>query len=268
MLKKIILSGLLVSALSAQTYTSKLESNKFVSMKSEVNGKIKTIANVEDTLVVNKQITILKIDDKLELDKLDILSTNIEYLLLIDSENNKLLKLENRIKRNTIIDNDNKLKSKTYSKNQKLSFDNFKIKANKASIVENNKKLQNQVTLNNLRNETKNLQDIINKKNIQINKAYIYKIHVVAGEVITKGQPLFDYYDLTKLKLTYFITESDFAKIQLNGINVISLGEVKIKDYKLFKIKDVTHLGSYKLEVIVYDKYVDKIGYLFNLEVK
>jgi hypothetical protein len=268
MLKKIILSGIMISTLNAQVYTSKLESNKFVSMKSEVNGKIKKVLKMEDTLILNEKSLILQIDDTLERDKLDILSTNIEYSLLIDKENTELIKLETLIKNNIIKDSNSKISSDTYSNSQKLLFNNSKLRASKSFILENERKLQNKITLNNLRNETKILQDLINKKSIKLNRAYIYKIHVVPGEVISIGQSLFDYYDISKLKLTYFITENDFNKIQLNGINAVTLKNTKIKDYKLFKIKDNTHLGSYKLEIIVYDKLVDKIGYLFNLEVK
>jgi len=272
MLKKILLTGLVLSNLNAQTYTSTLESDKFVSMKSEVSGKVKNVYNLEDTLFLNEEKIVIRIDDSLENDKLDILSTNIEYLLQIDKENDKLLKLEKKILNNTRKDNNFKLQSDSYSNNQKLLLENANFKSEKSYILENERRINSKISLNNLRKDIKTLQNIIQKKNIKLKKSYIYKIHVVPGEVIQKGQKLFDYYDLTNLQLTYFVTEEDFKKIQLNGIKAINVSKnndnIKIKDYKLFKIKDNTHLGSYKLEIVVYDKLVDKIGFLFDLEVK
>ncbi len=236
--------------LYAQVYYAKVEPVRSYYVKSALSAKV---------IFVNEGIEgdyssgelVIQLDDKLDKinlqnskKKMEILNTNIK--LTKKSLKNLELALEIEEKNYQKINN---LKTKSqFEKDAKLlNLINLKNSYIQTKLNLETLKLQ-KVDLD---LKIKNLQDIIKKKNIKVKKGlYIYKIYPNIDDFVTAGAKLLDLHDLSKAKLTIFVSSEDIVDIEKKTI-YIDQKPTKYKIAKLWRVADTKNISSYKVEIII-----------------
>ena len=78
----------------------------------------------------------------------------------------------------------------------------------------------------------------------------IYKTYVNEGDFVNIGAPLVDAYDISKGKLTIFLSKEDVEKAP-SSVMYINDKATKIKIDKVWKVVDTQNISSYRTEIIV-----------------
>ena len=233
-MKKVLLFFLSLLPLFANEYYSKVEPKNIYHIKSDVSGQVVFSDDTMEGKYANSSL-IVKIDDKIDL--ADLKSTKTEY------ENTK--KLIEIAKKTYQIDLSayNKIKDlKTYSKTQKDA-KLLKMLSSKTTL------LTYQTNLAKLKLKLETLKDKISKKNIKISdKYYVLKVYPKKWDYVSMGSPLVDIADLSKAKLTIFVTNDDLLKIKNRDI-LIDGKKQKYKIVKILKVADTVNLSGYKVEL-------------------
>ncbi len=224
----------IVITLYANEYYSKAKPLWSYHIKSDINGKVTFSDELKEGQYGDGSI-VIKIDDKI--DRLNLKTLKEEY------KNTK--ELLNIAKKSYEIDLTAYKKIKnlfTYSKTQK-DIKLLKMLNSKKNLLN----LKNSLEKLSLSIET--LKDKIDKKNIKISsKYYITKIYPKKGDFINLGSPLIDIADLSKAKLTIFVTDEDLKKLKSSQI-LINNKRQKYKIVKILKVADTTNLSGYKVEI-------------------
>jgi len=234
MVKKLFISLLLFINLQANEYYSKAEPIDTYQIKSDVSGKVVYADELKEGRYGDDNL-VVKIDDKIDL--IDLKSTKIEY-----ENTQKLIEIAKK-SYETDLSAYNKIKDlKTYSKTQKDT-KLLKMLSSKTTL------LNYQTNLSKLKLKLETLKDKIDKKNIKISKKYyILKVYPKKWDYINFGSPLIDVADLSKAKLTIFVTSSDLKKIKTDNL-LIDGKKQKYKIIKILKVADSVNLSGYKVEI-------------------
>lgn len=237
-------------SLNASVYYAKVEPFEAYSIKTSVSGKVVSVYNEAEGKISNGG-TLIQIDDFLnqkELKSSKMKLKSLKNIFLLTKENIKNLKkveeirkinyekIEN-LKTKSKVEKDNQLVTLISSSNQVLSLENS---------------LENlQVSISDLEYKIATLKDTIEKKNVKIKKDFfIYKTYVSVGDFVNAGNSLVDAYDVSKGKLTIYISKEDvdFAK---NGVIYIDDKPTSLKVDKIWDIVDTQNISSYKTEIII-----------------
>ncbi len=261
-MRKILLIIILSILLFSQEHFAKLEPIESIIVKSQINGKVITINNLE-AKVANSLV--IRIDDSLDKKDLENIKSSIKILKDIIKINQNLIPI---LKKNLLK------KEKLYKKivpinatsqNQKdnifSSFVNAKVQLD--STREKIKNLQNQIL--SLQKNKNHLLDIISKKNIKVKNMYIYKIYPQVGEFVTVGTPLLKLDNISKAKLTIYLSEDELKSINNKKI-YINGKKTDLKFNKIWKIADEEYISSYKAEIIL--KPFNEFSKLVKVEIK
>ena len=220
--------------LYANEYYSKAKPLWSYHIKSDINGKVIFSDELKEGRYGDGSI-VIKVDDKI--DRLNLQTLKKEY-----KNTKELLEIAKRIYEIDLTAY-NKIKDlSTYSKTQKDT-KLLKMLNSKKNLLT----LKNSLEKLNLSIET--LKDKIDKKNIKISsKYYITKIYPKKGDFVNLGSPLIDIADLSKAKLTIFVTDEDLKKLKSSKI-LINNKKQKYKIVKILKVADTTNLSGYKVEI-------------------
>ena len=221
-MKKILTFALLsFTTLFAKEYMAQIKTYEMYEIKSQTSGIINIVnKNLESKYIKNKEL-LIKIDSKDE--EIDLQKNRNSYeiqkeIVKIKEQNYKAKK---RISQLSLYDKNN----------EKLSF------------------LEAKKELSNLGQTVKKLENEISKKTFVIKNRYIDKIFVDKGEYVNIGDKLFNSYDITKLKISLFLSHDEIKNIDSKTL-YIENKKSNFKVDKIHKIKDENKISRYKVEFI------------------
>lgn len=241
---------ILALSLNASTYYAKVEPYETFSIKATASGEIVYLYREAEGKVSNGGVLIQQDDF---LNKKELVSSQTKLESLKRTLKLTKLNLENSKKVEQIRnDNYNRIKNlKTKSKTSKdAELINLITSSNQVLALENS--LENlKVSISDLEYKIATLKDTINKKSVKINKGFlIYKIYVTKGDFVNVGTQLVDAYDISKGKLTIYLSKEDVDKADSSVIYVNDKA-TKLKVDKIWKVVDTQNISSYKTEIIV-----------------
>lgn len=250
MLKTLLLGVILSQTLYASEYYAKAEPVDTFVLKSAISGQVLKVDESKEGKLSDGSLLIM-IDDKInqaELkaskEKLGFLQNNIKLAKQSVSNSYKAMQIAKS--------NYEKVKNlHSYTKVQK----DAKLLA---AINSTNTYIQSKTSLENLKTQKEDLhlriqtlEDTIAKKNISIGKGlYIYKIHPNVGDFVTMGTALVESADISKARLTIFVTKEDLEGIESKKIYI----DGKETDYtidKVWTIADKENISAYKTEIVI-----------------
>jgi len=249
-MKKIVTFLLLSTmALLAKEYYSKVEPYETRNISSNVSGEVIFADEQYEGKVLGKK-PYIKIDDKL--DRLELTNVRKKIVLLKNTLklNEKMQKNYEQIlaKKEKNYENIKDLKTKSSIEKDREFYDLVATQNTLISVAKEVDSLKVQINDLNLRSEQ--LRKSIADKSLTAKGYVLYSLNVKEGQVVNPGMLLSQVADISKAKLTIYLTAHDMkdAKnktLYLNG---------KKTDYKidrLWQIADATHLSSYKAEIII-----------------
>jgi multidrug efflux pump subunit AcrA (membrane-fusion protein) len=236
--------------LVASEYYSKAEPVETYSIQSAVNGKVLAVNDLLEGKISDGTV-LIHIDDVI--DKADLKATkqklkSIKNSVALTRENLKYSKKAYEIDKASYARIKDLSTLSRSAKEAKL----LKSIASQSAYIKIKLSLENLLTSkNDLELKIASLKDKISKKNIKIKKnLYIYKIYPNRGDYINFGMKLVDASDISKAKLTIFITDSDLDGIE-NKTIYLNGKKTDYKLNKLWQIADSTNISSYKAEIII-----------------
>ena len=236
--------------LNASIYYAKVEPYEAYSIKATASGEVISAFNEAEGKISNGGI-LLQIDDFLNKKELKSSKTKLESLtrtMELTSKNVRNSKEVERIrKENYKKIKDLKTKSRT-SKDAELI--NLINASNQVLSLENS--LENlKVSISDLEFKIASLKDTIEKKSVNIKKGFlIYKTYVNEGDFVNVGTPLVDAYDISKGKLTIYLSKEDVDQAK-NSVIYINDKKSSYKIDKIWSVVDTQNISSYKTEIII-----------------
>ncbi len=237
-------------ALNATIYYAKVEPVQKYSIKSATSGKVLK-SNYEMEGRVSDGKVIIHLDDVLNKedlknsiqklktikDLISITKKNLKNAKEIASIREKNYKKIKNLKTKSRVEKDNELINSVNAQNQVLSL---------MSSLEN---LKSQLNDQNYKIAT--LKDQIKKKSITVPKGYlIYKLYLQKGDFAGVGTPLIDAYDISKAKLTVYVSKEDYD-LAKNGVIYLNGKSTAYKVDKLWNSADTQNISSYKAEIVI-----------------
>ena len=249
-MKTLFLSLILASTLLASEYFAKAEPVDEFFLKASVSGQVVKVDESKEGKLSDGSVVIM-IDDKVDVIELEASKEKLGFL----ASNIKLTKqsVSNAYKSMQI-------QKQNYTRVQNLSSYSSVQKDTKliASINATNAYIQSKTSLENLKTQEADLkvriaklEDSISKKNIRLKKGlYLYKIYPNVGDFVNMGAPLLDSSDISKARLTIYVTKEDLKDIKKKKI-FINDKETTYKIDKLWTIADKQNISAYKTEIVV-----------------
>ncbi len=262
-MKKIFYIAILFNLLFADVHYAKIEPYQTVTIKSEVSGRVTMAKKELEGSVVTGQI--VQIDDKLN--KID-LQHSIESLKLIK----KMIKLNQEML--PWLKSNMEKKELLYKKVVNLSSTSVNQKnsiysAFVSSKTQYNGTLEKILNLKeqkiNLEQKIALLKDTISKKNIALDKKYLYNLNVQKGEFVNIGLPIATISDISRAKIVLYLNEDELKNINSKKI-YINGKETDLKFSKIWKIADKKYISSYRAEIII--KPEERFSELVKVEIK
>jgi len=245
-----ILAVLASMALNATIYYAKVEPVQKYSIKSAASGKVlssdykmegrvsdgKVIIHLDDILnkedLKNSTQKLKTIKDLISITKKNL--KNAKEIASIREQNYNKIK---NLKTKSRVEKDNELINSVNAQNQVLSL---------MSSLEN---LKSQ--LDDQRYKIATLKDQIKKKSISVPKGYlVYKLYLQKGDFAGVGTPLVDAYDISKAKLTVYVSKEDYD-LAKNGVVYLNGKPTSYKVDKLWDSADTQNISSYKAEIVI-----------------
>lgn len=247
----------------ADIHYAKLEPISTVTLKAQVSGKVVEAKKDLEASVVNGLL--VKLDDRL--DKIDLNSAK-ESLKLISKMielNQKLLPLlkENVDKKRALYQNIINVSSSSKNQKNSLFLAYVTAKNQYSATKEKILNLKNQKV--SLQEKIAALNDKIAKKHFFIKNKYLYNLYVDKGDFVTVSMPIADISDISKAKLTIYLSEDELKDIDKKKI-YLDGKETNLKFNKIWKIADKKYISSYKAEIIL--KPMNRFSKLVKVEVK
>ncbi len=249
-MKKIFLFLFTLSlSLQADIYYAKVKPIESYTIKSSVSGKV-MVSDISKEGKFIQNSLVVKIDDVLNMKDLKTSQAKLKILKEIkniDKQNLQNSKLSYEIKKKnydrikdlntkSIYEKDNQLVSVIAAKNQYLST---------KQALENIKS-----QINDLLYKIFVLKDTINKKNIYLKGRYLYKLYVKRGDYVIPGTPLMEVKDISKAKLTIYLSYEDMKNLDKRVI-YINGKKSNLKFHKVWRVADATNISSYKAELYI-----------------
>jgi len=247
----------------ADVHFAKLEPIDTITIKSEVNGKVIMAQEAKEGSVVNG--VIVKIDDKL--DKIDLKNSRsslelIDKMIKINRELLPSLR-KNMQKKLNMYKKVAPLASTSISQKDSLFSAFVSAKSQYNGVLEKVLNLENQkVTLS---QKIATLNDRLSKKSIFVKNRYLYALSVKRGEYINIGKPIATVSNISRAKLTIYLSEDELKNIDKKSI-YIDGKKTDLKFSKIWKIADSKYISSYRAEIIL--KPISRFSKLIKVEVK
>ncbi len=249
-MKALCISLLLLQALHASEYFSKAQPVDTFSLKAAASGQVVKVNESKEGKISDGGVVIM-IDDKVDLIELDASKTKLGFL-----QSN--IKLSKQSVSNSL--QFMKIQKQNYTRVQNLSSYTRVQKDAKllSSITATNSYIQSKTSLENLKTQEADLkvhiatlQDRISKKNIRLKKGlFLYKLYPNVGDFVVMGAPLLDSADISKARLTIYVTKEDLEGIESKKI-YINDKETNYKIDKLWSIADTQNISAYKTEIVI-----------------
>ncbi len=232
----------------ASEYYAKIEPLETITIKAQVNGEVlRTLKSKEGELVTG---VLVGLDDKLNREDLN---TTLESLLLTK----KMVDLNRKMvagfkksmsQKRALFEKTSRLSTVSVSQKDALYSSYIAAKSQYNAILEKILTLKNQKIT--LQQRVNLLQDTIEKKTIHIRSKYLYKLMVKKGEFVTVATPLAIVKDISKGKLTLYLSKDDLQDIEKKSI-YINGKKSALKFHKIWRVADSQYISSYRAEIIV-----------------
>jgi len=248
-LRILVLCICVISFLQAGVYYSKLEPIELYKIKANASGGV-VYANKQMEGKLSDDKIFIKIDDALNKEDL---KSSLEKLNFLQNSKESLEKNLKNSKKIMHIREENYNRIKNLKTKSKFEKDNefINLLNTKNQVLSLTQSLENlNIQIADLRYKIKSLKDTIKKKNIYIKNRYIYKLYVKEGDFVGIGSPLVDVYDISKGKLTIFLSKEDLKGIENKSIFIDDKLSNK-KFSKIWKVADSENISSYQAEIIV-----------------
>ncbi len=248
--KKLLLAAALMPlVLLSREHYAKVEPYDSVVLKSAVSGQVVSIDLDSEGKRVDDKV-VIAIDD--QLDRAD-LTTSLSTMKILDStlsiNQEMLINLKESSERQegyyrrlsqlstaSTTQKDNAFASYIAARNQYLSTQE-KIESLKKQILD-------------LRYKIEQLRYNISKKSVRLQKSYLYKLSVRAGDYVNPGAALATIQDQSKAKLTLFLEPDEIKDIEKKKVYI----DGKISPYKVEKVwnsADEKFISSYRAEIYI-----------------
>lgn len=241
---------LLAFSLNASIYYAKVEPYDSFTIKAAASGQVVSVYKDAEGKISNGGILIQQDDF---LNKKELVSSQSKLKSLKKTLQLTKLNLENSKQVEQIKkDNYNRIKNlKTKSKTSKdAELINLISASNQVLALENSLENLN-VSITDLEYRIATLQDTINKKSTKIKKGFlIYKVYASEGDFVNMGTQLVEAYDVSKGKLTVFLSKEDTAKVKTSVIYVNDK-PTNLQFNKIWKVADSQNISSYRAEIII-----------------
>ena len=249
-MKVLFLSLILTNALLATEYFAKAQPVDTFSLKASISGQVVKVDESKEGILSDGSVLIM-IDDKVDVieleaskEKLNFLDSNIKLSKQSVSNSLKMMK----------IDKQNYKRVQNLSSYSKVQKDAKLL----SSINSTNGYIQSKTSLENLKTQRADLtvriarlEDSIAKKNIRVKKGlYIYKLYPNIGDFVNMGSPLLDSSDISKARLTIYVTKEDLKGIKEKKI-FIDDKATEYKIDKLWTIADTQNISAYQTEIVI-----------------
>ncbi len=240
----------LTIGLNAGVYYAKVDPVQEFSIKASARGKVVMMAKEAEGRV-SKGGVLIQIDDVLNKKELVASRGRLESLkrTLVFSERN----LENS-KKVAQIREENYQRIKSLKTKSKSSKDNELISSLSASsqVLSLKNSLEAlKVSISDLGYKIASLQESIANKKISIKKGFfIYKTYVDEGDYVNIGSRLVDVYDISRGKLTLYLSKEDVKNLSKSVIFVDGKATA-LKVDKIWKVVDTQNISSYQTQIIV-----------------
>jgi multidrug efflux pump subunit AcrA (membrane-fusion protein) len=249
-MRYLLLSVAFVLPLSASVYYAKVEPVEKYTIKSTVSGEVKTLYKQAEGKVSNGGIYI-QIDDFLNKEELKSSKQKLQALkatLELTQKNLENSKEVQRIRE----DNYNRIKDlKTKSRVEKDNELITLISAQNQTISLENSVQNLLIQLSDLEYKITNLEDTIEDKSVEIKKGYlIYNTYINVGDYVSVGTSLVDAYDISKGKLTLYLSKED-VELAKNGVIYINDKPTEYKVDKVWDVADTQNISAYKTEILL-----------------
>jgi len=236
MMRKTILFLLFcLTIVHADVYYAKAEPLKKHLIKSNVSGKIIFSDESIEGKVAGLN-TIVKIDTAVDKREFKRLETQMKLL-----ENSVIHYKEVYEKRFSYYNAIKNMKSKSKSNKDASYYAQAGAKQSLNSAM---------IELDNSKQSLFTLAKQINDKNIVFDKWYVYALHVTEGDYVTPGSSLVTVADISKIKLTLFLSAYDAAHTDEMEL-FIDDEKSDIKMKQIWKMSDSEHLSSYEAKLII-----------------
>ncbi len=249
-MKTIIFIMIVAQTLLASEYFAKAEPVDTFFLKAAVSGQVVKVDESQEGKISDGTVVIM-IDDRVDAMELEATKEKLGFL----HSNIKLTKqsVANAYK-------SMKIQKQNYARVEHLSSYTRVQKDAKllSTISATNSYIQAKSTLENLKTQEADmkvriatLEDRISKKNIRLKKGlFLYKLYPNVGDFVTMGAPLLDSADISKARLTIYVTKEDLEGIENKKI-YINDKETAYKIDKLWRIADTKNISAYKTEIVI-----------------
>lgn len=232
---KIVWLSLIPFWLFAETYYAKVEPLETYAIKAAAAGKVVSVNQKLEGKVAKNDV-IVHLDDNLN--RLDL--NNYQETLAITVERIKALEEILKVREENYSKiKDLKTKSRVEKDNEYVTL--ISARTSLLSAKEQAMSIDSQID---------QVKDTIANKTIRAKELYIYKIHVKEGNYVSIGTALFDAMDISKAKLTVYLSKEDVENLDQKEI---WLNDEKsgAQFTKISKVADSTHISSYEAEMLI-----------------
>jgi multidrug resistance efflux pump len=263
MLRAVLIFLVLPVIVFADTHYAKLEPLQSITIRSEVNGKVVEAKSALEGKIVDGLI--VKIDDKI--DKIDLENSKNSLVLLdkmikVNKNTLPLLKKSFEKKRNLYL-KVAPLSSSSVSTKDTLYSAFVSAKSQYSGVLEKILNLKNQKV--SLKQKIALLKDRVAKKSVVIKGKYLYALNVKSGEYVNIGAPIATLQDISKAKLTIYLSEDELKDIESKKI-YIDGKQSDLKFSKIWRVADSKYISSYKAEIIL--KPFARFSKLIKVDIK
>ena len=223
--------------LFAKEYMAKIEAFEKYEIKSQTSGRVEFVNKELESQFVKMNKTLIQINSKDE---------EIE----LEKQKNSLA-----VQREIV-----KIKQRNYSAKNRISqMSRYEKEREKLDFLESKKELVL------IQEEIKRLKNEISKKKLEVKNKYIHKIYVNKSEYVTLGDNLYDSFDISKQKITLYLTLDEIKNMDEKSVYIDGL-KSDFRIHKILKIKDEIRVSRYKVEFIKENKELE--NYFFDKIVK
>ena len=240
----------LALSLNASIYYAKVEPYDSFTIKAAASGQVVSVFKEAEGKISNGGVLIQQDDflNKKELVSSQSKLQSLKKTLQLTKENLKNSQKVEQIRK----DNYSRIKNlKTKSKTSKDAELISMISASNQVLGLENSLENLKVSITDLEYRIATLKDTIEKKSIKISKSFlIYKIYASEGDFVNMGTQLVEAYDVSKGKLTIFLSKEDVAKTK-SSVIYVNDKPTKLQFDKIWKVADTQNISSYRAEIII-----------------
>ena len=254
---------LTTTLLWADVHFAKLEPFETVVLKAEANGRVIKAATSLEGKVANG--IIVRIDDNIDKKDLQNSLASKKYIQEMIKLNKALLPAlqKNLLNKKRLFKRVENLNSTSVSQKDSLYSAYISALTQFNGTKEKILNLKNQLA--SLNQKIATLMDRIDKKSIKVKNRYLYKLNVREGEYINIGMPIATISDISKAKLTIFLSDDELKDIDKKSI-YINGKKTNLKFSKIWKIADSKYISAYRAEIVL--KPIVRFSKLIKVEVK